>query len=887
LSELLLSEHIQEKIKNLNPRNASGLFPEQQKTPIIQQYETLKSNHPDCILCFQLGEFYEFFGLDALIVSDLCQLTLTARDKHKERPIPMAGVPVKHLSQSVSHLLSFDLSLAIAEQVETFGDESLVKRQVTSLMTPSLKGEEFEEENRLGIFLASLVPHEESFSVAFFQNTLNHISLSDNLTQSDLIYFLNHYQPSEILIPPRKKPELMALIQGSLTFQTRWLEGEIHSNLEAYFDQTHLRKLAERQNPSLNLCLEQLCQYLKKCFPQTQTFQLSLQHLQLEHHLKINDKALRHLEIFENHQGTSKGCAAPFLNKCVTKVGKKYFQENLRFPLQNLEKLKKRHLLIQECLQHPCSLQELRQFLKPCQGFRSYLARLTKTKARPQDLFAICDQYLNFQKFLGQLNAHPPLAEELKEVSQANQSCLESLLMINASLNRDAALCEQHWLKPDQHPAYLLLKKEEQEIEKTLNTILDQTKKETKIDQIKLIQNKQLDLFFEVSNTKASKLPSHYQLARSLLSRTRFTTKELRDIEWKFKKNQAELAEQSENILSDFQKILLLQQESLLRIDETVSQFDFVLTGALWLQEPGWSLPKFSSNPLTNLTNFFHPILKDRQCGSFTKNSLRLSPQTSSLGLLTGPNMAGKSTLMRQIGLIHLLAQIGFPVPAESAELGMVDQVLTRIGSGDDAHQGLSTFMVEMLESVYLLENATSKSLLLIDELGRGTSSKDGAAIAQALLENLSQKQIRTLFSTHYHHLQTLRDLNQQVLHMEVVESETAEQSQLQFTYKLKPGACSESYGIYVAKLSGMSEDLLRRAQELKEKEDVVTLEGAFSKTSHQPRREEDWQKELLSYNLKALSPQEGWDVLKKLQKKILKRQRLTSSSLTDFHESC
>ncbi|MBW7858820.1 MAG: DNA mismatch repair protein MutS [Leptonema sp. (in: Bacteria)] len=822
------------------------------QTPFMRQYLELKASYTDAILFFRMGDFYELFLDDAVIAAPLMDVVLTKR----QADIPMCGVPYHSADIYIQRLLAADKKIAIAEQMADPNNPKLMSRRVVRVVSAGTLIEDNLLNHSASSYLMAVAGSETDLGVAiaeistgeFFALKLNSDSepieskesiIAKQIQESKDTEKPNEFNLSEIrdIYSSYKPTELLTTVELSsilknaipeLNNSITILEGykaspaEGWRKIEQLFDaKPKALGFDSNQNRSLG-AVSLILHYLNSAFPENRPQLEPPSYLQQNQNQTILDeKTIKNLNLLE-----PKETSLISLFQCVTSPGRRLLQKTLLQPLSSVQEIHNRQSAV-EWLIGPAKsrLPEVSGLLSTTYDLERSLSRMDGNRGRPADFRSIVT------------TVHSAL--KLKELITVDKNLHFEFFLVPKSLVDLANLLDSQIVEePAALPGVSPFLKDNidsklDEAKKARNEgsnwILSLEKKEreaTNISNLKIKYNKVSGYFIEISKGQTQNAPSYYERKQTLVTGERYTTTELKEIERKILSADA-IIEESEQLGFDrlLQEVLNFRTE-IRQLMSKIAYVDVLLSFANLSLSARWVKPEIVTTGDLIIEESRHPVVeKFLPTGSrFTPNDVNLNQTNQSFALLTGPNMAGKSTYIRQVAIIQLLAQIGCNVPAKRARLTPVDRIFTRIGAGDDLARGESTFFVEMLETSSILRNFTEKSLIIMDEVGRGTSTYDGLSIAWAISEHLTQKAPRpkVLFATHYHELTALKDrLGFVTLTMDVHESD----GKVIFLHRVKPGVADKSYGIHVARLAGLPSTVIHRATELLEALETKSLQ--------------------------------------------------------------
>jgi len=790
-------------------------------TPLMQQYWDIKSLHQDKILFFRMGDFFELFYDDAVKAAPLLGITLTQRNKKSEDQTPMCGMPHHSVAGSINKLLSLGYKVALCDQIEDpkFA-KGIVKRAITRILTPGMVYDPETLEATKANYICGIDHDSVSFvdtstgeSFYFLSNVLNEkINLIEVMPVVEIVVNSDFNQAMlqdlNILLTEHVFESPEALSQSEIPFSAKLLLSYIESLAQA--------KVSERIRP--------------------------FERRHFSHRLKISQNTQRHLELFSTYKGQEHGSLFATINKTKTSAGARLLRQNLLFPLRDLSEISERLDYVTILREHLFELKKMREHLAQMGDIERRLSKIALPQANGRDLWALSD---SIQAGLLTLDTVQRLFVTSALLQTAVSECESLALEIKKTIIEEAPLSVRQ--------GYLIQKGYSQELDELIElstnaqTLLQEMesreRSRTGISSLKIRYNNVFGYYIEVTNTHKDKIPPDYQRKQTLANAERYCTDELIELEKKILSAQTKRNDLEYSIYENLKNKIIQKSSHLLLLAQRCSELDFYAAMAWLSLENSYCRPQFNpraDNRKIHLVDSRHPVVEQfvKAAGAqrFVANSLEMGGQTEpQCFLITGPNMAGKSTLMRQVALIALLAQMGSYVPATEATLPIYDAIYTRIGASDQLTEGLSTFMVEMSETAELLEKATENSLLILDEIGRGTATFDGLCLAQAILEYLLQNlKAHAFFATHYHELTDLEKVFSRQLknvHMQIHDNK----GQIQFLYILSPGPAGQSYGIQVAELAGLPKAITERAKELLVKLETVETQAMVQKLNSSP----------------------------------------------------
>jgi DNA mismatch repair protein MutS len=786
---------------------------------MMQQYREAKERYPGMLLLFRMGDFYELFDEDARTGARLLGLTLTSRDK----TIPMAGFPHHALDSHLRKLLQAGQRVAVCDQVEDAAlAKGLVRREVTRVVTPGTLTEDGLLDPRQANHLAALIRLKGLLGMAWVELSTGRFQAMD-FRFENLADELGRVAPAETICAEREVPNLgerLRMIAPDMTQTPRpdWTFEDVtaRSALERHFQVTTLAGFGFDDTQPCLRAAGALLLYLQE------TLKSSLDHLRhlrpfTEHQFLFLDQVTRRsLELTRTlREGSREGSLLATLDRTVTSMGARQMQEWVLAPLAERAKIEERLDAVGELHADHGLRQELRACLSEAFDLERLVARVSTGRASPRDLAAVAGTLALLPRLKAKITARQSaLLQNLEaqiELCAELRSDLESALVESPPLatreggiirrGYDADLDELHAIA--RGGKEWMARFQADEIART------------GIPSLKVGFNQVFGYYIEITHTHASKIPADYLRKQTLKNAERYITPELKAWEEKVLSAEEKINSREFEIFQSLRERVAAQTPRLLQTAQVLAHLD-ALTGLADLAAArGYCRPQLSDEPLLEIADGRHPVLDvTLPAGTFVPNAVNMGAQAGTFLLITGPNMAGKSVYIRQVALISLMAQIGSFVPARAARIGLVDRIFTRVGASDELSRAQSTFMVEMTEAANILNNATPRSLVILDEIGRGTSTYDGVSLAWAITEYLhDQVGCRTLFATHYHELAQLAEKLPGLRNYNVLVQEESEG--IVFLHRIAPGSADKSYGIHVARLAGIPADVLERAREV------------------------------------------------------------------------
>jgi DNA mismatch repair protein MutS len=787
-------------------------------TPLMKQYFAAKAEHPDVLLFFRMGDFYELFYDDARKAAKLLDITLTQRGSSAGQPIPMAGVPHHAHESYLARLVALGESVAICEQIgDPAASKGLVERKVVRIVTPGTVTDEALLQDRRDTLLLAVSRAKSGYGLAWADLSAGRFLVNEVANEDALEAELARLQPAETLVPDEEGwPESVAARNG-MRRRAPWLfdADSGRRQLLAFFGVHDLTGFGIDDKPLAIAAAGALLGYVEETQKQRLPHLTSIAVEASDGAIAMNAATRRHLELDSRIDGDANATLLGVLDSTITPMGGRLLRRWLHRPLRDRGVLRARHQAVATLVAHRADA-DLRDAFRAFGDVERILARIALRSARPRDLSTLRDA-LNLLPALRETLA-PLDSPRLQELAaELGEHGAHAALLARAIVPQPPVLARDGGVIAEGYDAELdELRALSTNADQFLVDLEAREKAATGIATLKVGYNRVHGYYIEISKGQSDKAPPHYTRRQTLTGAERYITEELKSFEDKVL-SARERALSREKLLYDaLLDALDTDLESLKRCAAALSELDVLACFAERAQALDWVQPQLSDEPGLRIEGGRHPVVEALREEPFTPNDLVLDDSTRML-VITGPNMGGKSTYMRQNALIVLLAHIGSFVPATRAAIGPIDRILTRIGAGDDLARGQSTFMVEMAETSYILHHATSESLVLMDEIGRGTSTYDGLALADACARHLaSVNRSYTLFATHYFELTALAEPGSGIanVHLDAVEHRDANGHEtLVFMHSVKDGPADRSFGLQVAALAGLPKSVVRQAR--------------------------------------------------------------------------
>ncbi len=886
---------------------------ESELTPMMQQYMETKKQYPDCILFYRLGDFYEMFFEDALTASKELEITLTGKNCGLEERAPMCGVPYHAVEGYLTKLVDKGYKVAICEQMEDPKlAKGLVKRDVIRIVTPgtNLNMQSLEESRNNYLMCIAYTPVKIGLSVADVTTGDYYLTEVEDLRK--LQDELMKYEPSEIVCNDAFLVSGMDIddLKGRLHISVNMLEAH-------FFDDENCRKMLMRHfkvNTLMGLGVEDFPMGLTAAGALLQ-YLYETQKTDLEHfthiypyltskYMLLDSSTRRNLELTETlREKQKRGSLLWVLDKTKTAMGGRTLRSMLEQPLIDKEEMEKRLDAIEELNGDSVSRDELREYLSPIYDLERLLSKVTYKTANPRDLIAFRNSLEMLPHIKTVLKGFQKDAltnifndiEGLEDIYQLISNAIEEeppIAIREGGIIRDGFDETVDMLRSAKHDGKQWLARLEEE-----------DRERTGIKNLKIKYNKVFGYYFEVTNSYKDMVPEDYIRKQTLANAERYTTPRLKELEDIILNAEEKLQGLEYDLFCRIRDSIAMEIERIQKTAKAVARLDVFASLSLVSERNRYVRPKLNERGLIHIKDGRHPVVEQMITNDmFIANDTCLDNGAHCISVITGPNMAGKSTYMRQTALIVLMAQIGCFVPAKTANIGIVDRIFTRVGASDDLASGQSTFMVEMNEVANILRNATANSLLILDEIGRGTSTFDGLSIAWAVIEHISNRKFlgaKTLFATHYHELTELEGKMSNVNNYCIAVKECGDD--IVFLRKIVKGGADKSYGIQVAKLAGVPDMVIDRAKEIVEQlsdnditekiQRISVDTKAETKVRRQPKydevdlaqmslfdtvTDEDVLRELMEIEVTAMTPLDALNTLYRLQNKLKNRWNST-----------
>ncbi len=859
-------------------------------TPMMQQYFEVKNNYKDYILMYRLGDFYEMFFDDAITASQALELTLTGRDCGMEERAPMCGVPFHKSDVYIGRLVEKGFKVAVCEQTEDPAlAKGLVRREVVKIVTPGTVTESTLLSDQKNNFLCAVCISENAYAIGFADVSTGNVYATectgDEKTKR-LLNELSSYAPSEILVNVSRgrlaemdaflSERLSALISYDQSF--RFDDPQTFDIVRNQFPEYD----TDRLNPIVSRAIAALLGYIKETQKTDISFVKELNVYTDTQYLELDISTHRNLEITESMRTKEKkGSLLWVLDKTETAMGARMLRSWLQHPLRGIPEIMRRQSAVSALCEEYMTREELHELLSGVLDLERLMAKIAYGSANARDMLAI----LNSISVIPEVKAlvSTLYGDEFAEITAGMDDLADIRGLLSQAIANDPPLTirEGGIIKTGYNAEIDQLREIRDNGEGYKLTIEAKEKEATGIKNLRVGYNRVFGYFIEVTKSQIDLVPEHYIRKQTLANCERYITQELKELESTILGANDKLCAMEYSIFQQIREYLATHSARIQTSAALLARLDVYISLATVATKNRYVCPELAADGRIEIKNGRHPVVEKFISDSyFVPNDTVIDTDKNRLLLITGPNMAGKSTYMRQVALITLMAQIGSFVPADSAVISVVDKIFTRVGASDDLASGQSTFMLEMNEVAYILRHATKQSLIVYDEIGRGTSTYDGMSIARAVAEYTLGKKIgaKTLFATHYHELTVLENEFDGVVNYHIAAKKRGDD--ITFLRKIVRGAADDSYGIEVAKLAGVPSEVIRRAKDILkgiesgdtvvEKPKVRTEEEPFDMfTMLNADEEHDVAEQLRSVDINTLTPIEAMNLIFELKKKL------------------
>ncbi len=806
------------------------------ETPLMKQYNEIKQKHPDAILLFRVGDFYETFSDDAIVASKILGITLTKRANGAAQYIELAGFPHHALDNYLCKLVRAGQRVAICEQLEDpKKTKKLVKRGVTELVTPGVSFDDNVLNHKENNFLASIHIHKDRGGIAFLDISTGEFLVGEgSLAYVDQL--LNSFAPKEVIYD-RAKRSIFKETFGDKIFsyeQEDWIytDSAAVDRLTQHFETKNLKGFGVSNQPLGIIAAGAILYYMDLTEHKHLDHITTLSRIEEEHYVWLDKFSIRNLELYgEVREGGR--TLADILDKTISPMGSRLLKRWIAFPLKNISLVEERLDIIDYYFKHPDFRNQMNEELVRIGDMERIVSKLAAGRVTPREVVQLKVALLAVEQVKVACAASGQ--KSLQKIAELLNPCVQIRERIECEISHDppAALNKGGVIHQGFHAELDELRAIAYSGKDYLSQLQEREASRTGIPSLKIAYNNVFGYYIEVRNTHKDKVPEDWIRKQTLVSAERYITEELKNYEEKILGAEEKILALEQRLFNDLVLAFLEYMPSMLVNANQVARLDCLLSMMKCAEENNYIRPKLDETEVIDIREGRHPVIeKQLPAGEvYIPNDVYLDNSKQQIMVITGPNMAGKSALLRQTALIVLMAQMGSFVPAASASIGYVDKIFTRVGASDNISAGESTFMVEMNEAASILNNVSNRSLILFDELGRGTSTYDGISIAWAILEYLHEHpkgRARTLFATHYHELNEMAKSFKRICNYNVSVKEV--DKKVVFLRKLQEGGSEHSFGIHVAKMAGMPNSIVKRADEILLQLEKNNRQGEVSK---------------------------------------------------------
>jgi DNA mismatch repair protein MutS len=795
-------------------------------TPMIKQYLSIKEQYPDAILFYRMGDFYEMFFEDAHLASRILEITLTSRNKNDESPVPMCGFPYRAARGYIAKLINQGYKVAVCDQVEDPAEaKGLVKRDVVRVITPGMIIENELLDERVNNYVLAVAVKDDVVGIAFLDISTGAFRLAESRDSALIIEEIRRVAPREALFAESSKndPFFSKITRVLSEVSISYLDNKAFEHKRGYDRLTAQFKTITLEGFGCENMKAAVCAAGAVVFYVRETQKQRLEHLtrietyRLDKYLLVDDLSRQNLELFKNiRTGTRKATLLGTIDRTATAMGARLLANWLRYPLVDIDTIRLRHDAVYEVKENIQIRRGIRDQLKSVYDIERIGSKIVMGHANARDLIAL-------KRSLALLPGIWSMLAELKNDlfdPPGNLDRLQSLAdLIERSIREDAppTINEGGIIKTGYQQDLDELLQISRDAKGWLARLEGRERDATGINTLKVRFNKVFGYYLEVSKTRSASVPDHYIRKQTLVSSERYITEELKSFETKVLGAEDQRAALEYRIFCEIRNEVVENHQHIQKAARFLARIDGLMNLAEIADHNDFHRPEMTTDGCIQIEDGRHPVVEKMITGErFVPNSIKLDDQENQILIITGPNMAGKSTVLRQVALAVIMAQMGSFVPAAKASISITDRIFTRVGALDNLSHGQSTFMVEMEETANILNNATEKSLIIMDEIGRGTSTFDGLSIAWAVAEylhDLNNRGVKTLFATHYHELTDLAQTKPRVQNYNIVVKEWNDE--IIFLRKLVEGGTNRSYGIQVARLAGIPPSVIGRAKKI------------------------------------------------------------------------
>lgn len=853
-------------------------------TPLMRQYEEVKQQYNDAIVLFRMGDFYETFNEDAVITAKVLGIVLTKRSNGAAADVPLAGFPYHALDNYLHKLVNAGHRVAICEQVEDPKmAKGIVKREVIEVVTPGTISSESALNRKTNQFLGCIHTHRDRSGFALLDQSTGELFIGECAVK-EIKEALRKFSPREIILTENElysTTEWYRELKPFISTVENWVFSYDHSHriLTGHFKVHNLKGFGCGELELGITAAGVIFYHVKNALNGSLSHVTSIRPVPEKGLMGLDGFTVRNLEVFRSlaTQGTH-GTLIDLLDQTITSGGGRMLKQWLTQPLTDIERLKNRLDVVESFVNNNRLLNKLRECLREIQDMERILGKINQQKANPRDIIGLKSSLQCIPKIKALLKTIE--LEILNHLVNSFQETDAVIVHIDQQMNVDVPvnLQEGNVFKAGINPKLDELRALASGGKQWIASMQEEERKKTGITKLKVGYNSVFGYYLEVSRSQIDKVPETYIRKQTLVNVERYITTELKEFEEKILSAEEVILAIEKELFTELCKNIISNADIIQANARIISRLDVLTTFADLANRKKYCKPTLVEESIIEIKDGRHPVVEHLLSAAdrFVGNDLHMDVQTSQIHLITGPNMAGKSTYLRQSGLIVLMAQIGSYVPAKKATIGIVDRLFTRVGASDNLAGGESTFLVEMIEAANILNNATPRSLILLDEIGRGTATYDGLSLAWAITEylhNHEQVSSRTLFATHYHELTELAHSLYRLENYHAAVQEFGDE--IIFLKKIIKGPGDKSYGIHVAQMAGLpmtiisrAKDILNHHLELADQTGTPSQEFASNQISIFEKQEAEFKKDLKELDINAMTPLQALQKLDEIKKK-------------------
>ncbi|AUC21613.1 DNA mismatch repair protein MutS [Polaribacter sejongensis] len=860
-------------------------------TPLMKQYNAIKNKYPDAMLLFRVGDFYETFGEDAKKAADVLGITLTKRGAGSETETALAGFPHHSLNTYLPKLVKFGMRVAICDQLEDPKmTKTIVKRGVTELVTPGVSLNDEVLQTKTNNFLAAVHFDKKQLGISFLDvSTGEYLVAQGNAEYIDKL--LQNFSPSEVLVQKQHKQQFLELFENRYyTFYLDdWVFQKEYANetLQNHFEVKSLKGFGIEDVKNGIIAAGAVMYYLSE----TQHNQLKhIQHIGRiaeDNYVWMDRFTVRNLELY-NPNSVNAVTLLNVIDKTISPMGGRLLKRWLALPLKNIDEIKNRHELVKFFIDSDEFSETVTYQLKQISDLERLISKVATGKASPREIVLLKDSLKAILPI--KASAEKSKNKAVKQLGNQLHTCQDLIEKINETLFDDAPvnINKGNAIATGVHQELDDLRAISNSGKEYLDNMLKRESERTGITSLKISFNNVFGYYIEVRNSHKDKVPQEWIRKQTLVNAERYITEELKEYETKILGAEEKIAKIEQEIFSKLLQYIIQYVQIVQENAQIIAKIDCLLSFSVLAVDNNYVRPIMDESTDLEIKNGRHPVIEKQLPidQTYIANDVVLNRNQQQIIMITGPNMSGKSAILRQTALIVLLAQMGSYVPAQNAKIGIVDKIFTRVGASDNISMGESTFMVEMNETASILNNVSERSLILLDEIGRGTSTYDGISIAWAISEFLHEHptKAKTLFATHYHELNEMTTSFERIKNFNVSVKEL--ENTIIFLRKLVSGGSDHSFGIHVAKLAGMPNMVIHRANKILEKLEKNNKNAEVKDVLKQDQNEEmqlsffqlddplleNIKEEILATNIDTLTPIEALMKLNEIKRMLIKK---------------